>query len=163
MRAGGFREDLYYRLAAVVIDVPPLRERTGDIPMLASYFLEHAATTYQKEISGFSADALNALSRYSWPGNIRELQHVIERAVLLCTAEVVKLEHLSDLAVAGPRQMAPRPLGARIRKEKIRRAEQALAQTGGNQAAAARLLGMSSSNFARLLRSLGLKPPPPVQ
>jgi transcriptional regulator with GAF, ATPase, and Fis domain len=163
MRALRFREDLYYRLAAVVVDVPPLRQRTSDIPMLASYFLERATTTYQKGISGFSPDALDALSRYNWPGNIRELQHVIERAVLLCTSDVIKPEHLSDLAVGGQETAAPQSLGATIREEKARRIERALAHTGGNQAAAARLLGMSSSNFARLLRSLGLKPPPAMQ
>jgi transcriptional regulator with GAF, ATPase, and Fis domain len=156
MRAGHFREDLYYRLAAVVVDVPPLRERTDDIPMLASYFLDRAATMYQKRITGFSPEALNRLGRYSWPGNIRELQNVVERAVLLCGSDTVTPEHLADLAVT---QRAPHSFGLSIREEKLRRVERALAQTGGNQAAAARLLGMSANNLARLMKTLGLKSP----
>jgi transcriptional regulator with GAF, ATPase, and Fis domain len=160
MRAQRFREDLYYRLAAVGVHVPPLRERTDDVPMLASYFLERAATTYQKAITGFTPEALAALSRYSWPGNIRELQNVVERAVLLCTGPVIRPEHLSDLAVS---DVPPQHLGTLIRQEKLRRVEAALAQSGGNQAAAARLLGISPSNFARLMKSLGMKPPPSVQ
>jgi len=155
MQAGRFREDLYFRLAAVVVSVPPLRERTGDIPMLASYFLDRAATMYQKPVTGFSTEALDRFARYNWPGNIRELQHIVERAVLLCASDVVTPEHLGDLA-ATPR--APRSLGTAMREEKLRRVERALAQTGGNQAAAARLLGISPNNLARLMKNLGLKP-----
>ena len=156
MRAGRFREDLYYRLAAVVVSVPALRERTDDIPMLASYFLARAATTYQKPVAGFSAEALELLGRYNWPGNIRELQNVVERAVLLCASDTVTPQHLADLAV---RQPGPRAFGTAIREEKLRRVERALAQTGGNQAAAARLLGISANNLARLMKNLGLKSP----
>ncbi|MFQ5668187.1 MAG: sigma 54-interacting transcriptional regulator [Candidatus Binatia bacterium] len=160
MQAKRFREDLYYRLATFTVPVPALRERTSDIPMLASYFLERAAATYQKPIAGFTADALAALCRYSWPGNIRELQNVVERAVLLCTSHSIKLQHLSDLAVTQPGRQS---LGKAIRQEKRLRVEQALAQAGGNQAAAARLLGISRSNFARLLKSLGMKSPASLQ
>jgi transcriptional regulator with GAF, ATPase, and Fis domain len=159
MRAQRFREDLYYRLAAVRVEVPALRERLEDVPMLASFFLERAARVHQRPITGFTAEALAALGRYSWPGNIRELQNVIERAVLLCTGEVIRPEHLSDLAVGAASAAG---LGASLREEKRRRIEQALAQTGGNQAAAARLLGISPSNLARLIKSLGSKRPPAV-
>ncbi len=155
MRAGRFREDLYYRLAAVRIALPPLRERTEDIPLLASFFLERAARTHQRVIKGFTAEALAALCGYSWPGNIRELQNVIERAVLLCTGDVIRPEYLSELAVS--QGVGPRP-----RAEKLRRVEQALAQAGGNHAAAARLLGVSPSNLARMIKSLGAKLPPSV-
>ncbi len=156
MRAGRFREDLYYRLAAVPVGVPPLRERTDDIPMLASYFLERAATMHQKPLTGFSAAALDLLRRYSWPGNIRELQNVVERAVLLCASDTVTPAYLADLATT---EHAPRSFGTAMREEKTRRVERALAQTGGNQAAAARLLGISANNLARLMKSLGLKSP----
>jgi transcriptional regulator with GAF, ATPase, and Fis domain len=156
MLAGHFREDLYYRLAAFVVIVPALRERPDDIPMLASYFLERASITHQKPISGFSAEALDLLSRYNWPGNIRELQNVIERAVLLCASDTVKPEHLGDLAATRPSAPSFR---LALREEKLRRVERALAQTGGNQAAAARLLGMSANNLARLMKNLGLKVP----
>jgi transcriptional regulator with GAF, ATPase, and Fis domain len=98
------------------------------------------------------------VGRYSWPGNSRELQNVIERAVLLCTGEVIRPEYLSDLAAAGASS-----LQAGLRDEKRRRIEQALAQTGGNQAAAARLLGLSPSNLARLMKRLGTKLPTSIQ
>jgi formate hydrogenlyase transcriptional activator len=150
-----FREDLYYRLAAVLVHVPPLRARPEDIPMLASLFLDRAASSYEKPVKGFSADAMTLLRRYTWPGNVRELQHVVERAALWCSADIIKPEHLSGLAVAD----APRPFGLMIREEKQRRIAQALAQTGGNQAAAARLLGISRSNFGRLMKTLGVRPP----
>jgi formate hydrogenlyase transcriptional activator len=151
MRAQRFREDLYYRLAAVLVHIPPLRARIEDIPTLATFFLDRAAATYQKSIKGFTSEAMTLLRRYTWPGNIREMQHVVERAVLSCTADVITPEHFSGLAVIE----APRPFGLMIREEKLRRIEQALAQTGGNQAAAARLLGISRSNFGRLMRTLG--------
>ena len=156
MRDGRFREDLYYRLATVPLSVPPLRERTDDIPMLASYFLERAATMYQKPVTGFSAAALDLLRRYSWPGNIRELQNVVERAALLCASDTVTPAYLADLAIT---ESAPRSFGTAIREEKLRRVERALAQTGGNQAAATRILGISANNLARLMKSLGLKSP----
>ena len=163
IRAQRFREDLYFRLAAVPVEVPPLRERAEDIPMLASFFLDRAATTYQKAIRGLTPEALAALCRYSWPGNIRELQHVIERAALLCNGDVIQPEHLSDLADLAAQAPQPEALRAALRNEKLRRVEQALAQSGGNQAAAARLLGLSRSNFSRLLKNLGLRSAVAVQ
>jgi DNA-binding NtrC family response regulator len=106
-------------------------------------------------IKGFTTAALAALSRYSWPGNIRELQNVIERAALLCTGDVIRPEYLSELAVAPG-------VGPRRRAEKLRRIEQALEQTGGNHAAAARLLGVSPNNLARMIKNLSAKLPPSI-
>jgi transcriptional regulator with GAF, ATPase, and Fis domain len=163
MRSGRFREDLFYRLAGMELRVPALRERTEDIPMLASFFLERAARTYQKPVSGFAPEALAALGRYNWPGNIRELEHVVERAVLLCTGTVIKPEHLSELAVSARPEETAASLRTTIRAEKLRRVQAALAQTAGNRAAAARLLGMSPSNLSRLIKSLGWKPPSDLQ
>ena len=131
--------------------------------MLASFFLDRAATTYQKAIRGLTPEALAALCRYSWPGNIRELQHVIERAAMLCNGDVIQPEHLSDLADLAAQAPQPEALRAALRNEKLRRVEQALAQSGGNQAAAARLLGLSRSNFSRLLKNLGLRSAVAVQ
>ncbi len=155
MRAQRFREDLYYRLAAVLVHVPPLRARIEDIPALASFFLDQAALAYQKSLKGFTPEAMALLRHYPWPGNVRELQHAVQRAVLSCALDVIRAEHLSGLAITD----APRPFGLMIREEKLRRIEQALAQTGGNQAAAARLLGISRSNFGRLMRTLGAQLP----
>lgn len=159
-RAGRFREDLFYRLAGMELHVPPLRERTEDIPMLATFFLERAARNYQKSVKGFAAEALAAMGRYTWPGNIRELEHVVERAVLLSSSMIIRPEHLSELAVSNAQDQDDEvvPLRATMRTEKLRRVQAALTQTGGNRAAAARLLGMSPSNLTRLLKSLGFKP-----
>ncbi len=160
MSAQRFREDLYYRLARVVIPLPPLRNRLEDIPLLASVFLERAALTHQRFVKGFTPEAMAALRRYNWPGNIRELQNVVERAVLLCTTDVIHLEHLADLAVtASPR----RSLATAVREEKLRRVHEALTYSSGNQAAAARVLGVSPSNFARLMKHLSVKSPPSLQ
>jgi transcriptional regulator with GAF, ATPase, and Fis domain len=157
--AGRFREDLYYRLATVPLYMPALRERPDDIPALATFFAERAAGTHQKAIRGFSVEAMNTLQRYHWPGNVRELQNVIERAVLLCARDAIKVDHLSGLGEPRPSASTPTSLSARLREEKFRQVSHALVQANGNQAAAARLLGMSRSNFARLMKSLGLKPP----
>jgi len=163
MNAGRFRSDLFYRLAVVVIDLPPLRDRIEDLAPLATAFLRRAASAHHKSITALTPDALAALSRYNWPGNVRELQHVVERAVLLCTSDVIMAAHLCDLAISVPADVPHQPLVATLREEKSRRIEQALAQTGGDHAAAARLLGISPSSLARLIRSLGLKPPPSLQ
>ncbi|MBI3782710.1 MAG: sigma 54-interacting transcriptional regulator [Deltaproteobacteria bacterium] len=148
--AGRFREDLYFRLAVLPIQLPALRERLGDIPMLATHFLERAANAYGKRLRGFTPEAVALLEKYHWPGNVRELHHVIERAVLLSTGDRIRPDCLIELSLPS----SPRSLGASLRVEKLRRVEAALKQTDGNQAAAARLLGMSRSNFARLLKTL---------
>jgi len=153
VRAGNFRDDLYHRLATMPVRVPPLRERIEDIPILASFFLTQACTKHQKVIQGFAPEALGVLMRYNWPGNIRELQNVIERAVLLCGMERICVEHLSDLAAPPPPERFSRALD----EEKRRRIEIALLQSSGNQAAAARLLGVSRSNLGRLMKRLGMR------
>ncbi|HVY47697.1 MAG TPA: sigma-54 dependent transcriptional regulator [Minicystis sp.] len=91
---GLFREDLYYRLNVVTLEIPPLRERQSDIPELATFFLRRYAQENGKRIEGFSDDALASLSAYAWPGNVRELENAIERAVVLCDTPRVELRHL---------------------------------------------------------------------
>ncbi|HSU89518.1 MAG TPA: sigma 54-interacting transcriptional regulator, partial [Terriglobia bacterium] len=88
---GRFREDLFYRLNVFPIQVPPLRERTVDIPVLAMFFVSQFAQRFDKKIDAISQDAMTQLSSYSWPGNIRELQNIIERAVVLCRSNVLTL------------------------------------------------------------------------
>lgn len=149
-----FREDLYYRLATVIIDVPALRERADDIPALAVHFAQSAAAIAGKTIHGFTGRALAMLRTYHWPGNVRELRNVVDRAVLLCAADTIRPEHLTGFNAPDGDSYR---LSQIVRDEKIRRVRDALRQSNGNQAAAARLLGMSRSNFGRLLKSLGLK------
>src|SRR5262249_14459078 len=91
---GAFREDLYYRLNVVTLEIPPLRERISDIPELAAFFLRRYAQENGKRIEAFSDDALRALSGYGWPGNVRELENAIERAVVLCEGGRIELRHL---------------------------------------------------------------------
>jgi DNA-binding NtrC family response regulator len=93
---GKFREDLYYRLNVIEIDMPPLRERDGDIVILAHYFLNRYVRAMNKEIKGFSPDALVALENYPWPGNIRELENAIERAVVMCRSEEIQVCDLPE-------------------------------------------------------------------
>lgn len=96
VRAGSFREDLYYRLKVVEIKLPPLRDRKGGIPILAYHFLSLFRDQLKRNIHGISDQAMNALSRYSWPGNVRELSHVMERACVLCEGQTISLEHFPE-------------------------------------------------------------------
>jgi formate hydrogenlyase transcriptional activator len=96
IKDGTFRSDLYYRLNVFPLEVPPLRERRADIPQLAMFFLSRYARNLGKRIGGISASAKERLINYSWPGNIRELQNVIERALILCNGPILELE--SDLS-----------------------------------------------------------------
>src|SRR5690606_11971875 len=87
-----FRQDLLYRINTIEIEVPPLRERFEDIPLLANYYLKHYSTKYEKQVSKISDAALTRMHKHTWPGNIRELQHAIERAVILCNSSVLQPE-----------------------------------------------------------------------
>ncbi len=101
VQAGRFREDLYYRVNVVAIELPPLRERLGDIPLLAEHFLEKFQQSGPRRIRGFTAEALSMMRRYSWPGNVRELENCVERAVVLCREEWIGPEDLPPAVVSG--------------------------------------------------------------
>jgi len=158
VRAGTFREDLFYRLKVVPLRVPPLRERPEDVRPLADHFLRMYGLQFHKKLSGLTPDAVAALLTYPWPGNIRELRNVIERAVLLGEGEVLDAAQLNLPEASG----APRPPDAGVAallggplpeaglqlEETLARAEercvrQALVQARGNQTRAAELLGMN--------------------
>jgi DNA-binding NtrC family response regulator len=98
---GSFREDLYYRLNVVHLALPPLRERPSDIPLLLEHFLSKFNARLKREVQGFSAEALATLSGYPWPGNIRELENVVERCMLFCDGDFVQAEHLPPDILAG--------------------------------------------------------------
>ena len=104
IEAGKFREDLFFRLNTIQIQLPPLRERIEDIPILAEEFLAELMQRYRKKIHGFHPDAITALKTYAWPGNVRELRHVMERAVLLTRSDVIQV---SDLGIRGTPAKAP--------------------------------------------------------
>src|SRR5690606_17833266 len=92
--AGAFRQDLYYRINVVKIEIPPLRDRISDIPLLAGHFLEEHARELGRQLTGFSDEAMDALRRYSYPGNVRELENIVERAAVLSRRPTITLEDL---------------------------------------------------------------------
>ena len=152
--AGRFREDLLFRLNTIEIQLPPLRDRREDIPPLATYFLQRHSARYRKPLTGFDRVALQALLDHPWPGNIRELDHAIERAVLMTQGDVVRT---SDL---GLRQAAGASV-TRLEEMTLEDVERLLIQKAldryeGNVSHAARALGLSRSALYRRLASHGL-------
>jgi DNA-binding NtrC family response regulator len=151
--AGRFREDLLYRLNTIEINIPPLRDRREDIPLLAASFLARHAGRYRKTIGGFRPDAMEALLRYGWPGNVRELDHTIERAVLLVDGPEIRI---SDLALAPPADSAARLDQLTLEEVEKLLVQKALGRTGGNVSEAAKALGLSRSAMYRRLERYGL-------
>ena len=171
---GKFREDLYYRLNVISILLPPLRERPDDILDLAVFFLKSASTRGGKRIARFDDDALNALMRYSWPGNIRELQNVIERAVVLAERETVELVDLPFEIQNMPKSVSDSDRRGLVRHSPLADAGnhlnwteddpaserrilvEALHQCHGNKTKAARQLGLPRSTYFSKLKKYGI-------
>lgn len=165
---GEFREDLYYRLRVVDIILPPLRERDGDISMLAEHFLARFSKRLGKAISGISDQALTLLQAHNWPGNIRELEHVIERATVLCSESTITVSNLPEEIQLGTKSLTSTivPLisapagpvvheaveGGSDQEAEEDRIVRILKQTGGNKAKAARLLGIDRSTLYRKIQ-----------
>jgi len=126
MRDGRFREDLYYRVATVEIELPSLRQRRDDLPVLAAHLLDRACHEFGRDLKGFTAEALAALCRYSWPGNVRELRNVIERAVLLADGDWIDAEDLPSVLPRQKRREFAGSLEATLRFEKRHLVEAAL-------------------------------------
>ena len=160
---GTFREDLYYRVNTFIIDVPPLRTRTEDIPLLANHFLKHYAGGGGERLSLISDEAMDVLARYPWPGNVRELQHVIERAVALAGQEGIRTADLPDALRHGPTATGSRDLSHRLempfkeaKDDVIDEFERAyirhlLSRNGGNISRAAEQSGIDRRSLHRLL------------
>ena len=155
VREGRFREDLYYRLNVVSIEMPPLRVRPGDVLLLAEHFLRRYARENGKEIRGLAPNAVAKLAEYTWPGNVRELENVVERAVVMCDSEQVKAEHLpatlSSTAHAGVR--IPGSTFAEIEKHAILTTLEAVAWSTTR---AARMLDISVRTIQYRLHEYGL-------
>jgi len=161
---GNFREDLFYRLNVMQLNVPPLRERREDVPLLAKHFLEEYAQKNRKAIKGFVPLAMDMLVNYDWPGNVRELENAIERAVILATGEHITETQL-PLKITEQYQDLETPAASNtelldgthalvdIEKEAILAA---LSASNGNKAAAARRLGITRRTFYNKLQSYGL-------
>jgi DNA-binding NtrC family response regulator len=151
---GRFREDLLFRLNTIEIQLPPLRERREDIPLLAMHFLRRHATRYRKQLAGFDAPAMQVLLAHAWPGNIRELDHAIERAVLLAGGEQVRPIDLG-LRAAGTGS-APRLEDLPLEDVEKMLIQKALSRYEGNVSRAAQALGLSRSALYRRIANYGL-------
>jgi len=154
-----FRQDLFFRLNVVKLDLPPLRERREDIPELAHHFLELFAAKNKKSISGFTPDAMDALLKYPWPGNVRELMNTIERAAVLSRSEYLSLQDFPLIAPAAEPPPAPQtpetnplPL-AEVEKQAILTT---LAAVDGNRSEAARRLGITRKTLLKKLKEYGV-------
>ena len=148
-----FREDLLYRLNTVEIRLPPLRERREDIPVLAGHFLRTHAQRYQKSVSGFDEEAMAWLLANSWRGNVREINHIIERAVILASGEVIGM---ADLAPSDGRMAMPQLEDLTLEQVEEVLIRKALARANGNVTLAAHTLGVSRSALYRRLQSYGI-------
>jgi len=163
---GTFREDLYYRLNVFPILLPPLRERAGDITLLAEHFVQKYARSFGKTVRGLDGSAAAALAGYTWPGNVRELENVIERALILARGPDVTAADLEFTKRAGgvtpsPVAVTPaergRPLQERLSEQERAEIVSAIDQSQGNIAHAARRLGINRSTLYYRLRKHGLE------
>jgi DNA-binding NtrC family response regulator len=159
VKAGTFREDLFFRLRVVEIDLPPLRERSGDIPLLAQSFLREFAQENGKAVNDFTVDAMEALINFSWPGNVRELRTAIEHAVVLSKGERITLRDLPPSVRHGgavePRILAGKDLTVKDAEKQL--IIRALKETDGNRTHAAKKIGMSRRTFHRKLHEYQLE------
>jgi two-component system NtrC family response regulator len=155
--AGTFREDLYYRLAEIVVRIPSLAERAGDAALLAKHFLARFAREMNPSVKGFAPGALAAIENWGWPGNVRELENRLKRAVIMADGKLITAEDL-DL-IAGAAESLPVNLKAAREAADRHVIRKALAQTDGNISGAAKLLGISRPTLYDLLKQYGLQQP----
>ncbi|MFQ6041530.1 MAG: sigma 54-interacting transcriptional regulator [Candidatus Poribacteria bacterium] len=182
VQSGTFREDLYYRLKVISFNLPPLRERPGDIPLLVNHFLAAANLELGKQLKGLDRKAMDLLLKYDWPGNVRELENAIKRAAVLSRSDVILIEHLPPEIIAGPRKAEREASALESALENILNAKvkQAINQNGnnlyddilsivdkllvnlvlqevnGNQVKAAQLLGISRTTLREKIKKFGI-------
>ncbi len=160
VKAGKFREDLFFRLRVVEIELPPLRARTGDIPLLAQNFLREFAKENGKTVGDFTADALEAMINFSWPGNVRELRTAVEHAVVLCRGERIALRDLPPTVrgvAAGGEAKFFQGKDLTLKDAEKQLIIRALKETDGNRTHAAQKIGMSRRTFHRKLHEYHLE------
>ena len=168
VKAGRFREDLYYRLQVVPVTLPSLREREGDVELLARHFLKRHAHDLSRPDLAFSDDSIRILSSYMWPGNIRELENIVERVAILSEQDDIQPENLPDFIQNTPRvsstdmiELDIPPYGidfnALVGEYKSRLIETALKRTGGNKRAAAELLKLNRTTLVEMIKKKGLE------
>jgi Nif-specific regulatory protein len=165
VRSGAFRQDLYYRLNVVSFEMPPLRERREDIPLLASYFTAKYAAKFKRRVTGLAREAREALTNYDWPGNVRELENAVERAVVLGSTERILPEDLPETVLEAAPAPAEPDTGASpaagyqeaLRDFKRQLILRALEQSSGSFTEAARALGVHPNYLHRLTSNLNLR------
>ncbi|MCJ7628031.1 MAG: sigma-54 dependent transcriptional regulator, partial [Longimicrobiales bacterium] len=150
---GRFREDLYYRLRVVEVTVPPLRERMGDVSLLAEHLVRSAAETLHRDPPVLSSAASDALLKHPWPGNVRELENCLTRAVVVSTGNVIRPEHLAigPVPPESPARLAPLD---EVEREHVARV---LAATGGHKTRTSEILEISRPRLARLMEKYGME------
>jgi len=161
VKKGSFREDLLFRLNIISIPMPPLRQRREDIPVMAEHFLKKFAVRERKAIRGLEKKALHSLTKYDFPGNVRELENILERAVILCRHELIGEEDLPVLSPGSNHHggdVAGLPLPEKLREYETRLIREALERNRFVGTRAARELGISESTLRYKLESLGIKP-----
>jgi DNA-binding NtrC family response regulator len=166
VQAGNFREDLYYRLNVITIEMPPLRERNDDVPLLATHFLRIYSEENQREVEGFSSAAMDALTEYPWPGNVRELENAVERAVVLCREDTIELDELPQAVrgdAPGSRAVTEFPADGVDFRESVAEYQEhlireALKRSDGVQRRAAGLLKLSPTTLNEMIHRLGIEP-----
>ena len=161
VRAGTFREDLFYRLQVMPVHLPPLRERRGDVSLLASFFVDAYNREFRKKVSGISPEALQMLEAYGWPGNIRELRNAVERAMLLIDREWITPDDFTTLTRATPASAQFRlpPDGVNLESLERQLLEQALERAKGNQTHAGQMLGINRDQVRYRIEKFGLAKP----
>lgn len=159
VKNGKFREDLYYRLNVVNIEIPPLRERRDDIPLLVAYFSKKYSLLMKKEITGVSEEAMNYLVNYEYPGNVRELENIIERAVVLCNSSQIDVEHLPQDLKELKIEVFTKKESNFMSLEELEREyiKWILKEVGNNKTVAAQILGIDRVSLWRKLKSYGIE------
>jgi two-component system response regulator AtoC len=158
IKAGDFREDLFYRLSVIPIHLPPLRERTGDIPLLVDHFIHKYNQKSKREVKGVSAAAMKMLTLYPWPGNVRELEHTIERILILEDGDLIQPEHLPSFISGRQGDFQVFSDGELTLEELERRYLQfILRRTKGNQSSAARILGINRKTLGQKIQKYNLR------
>jgi transcriptional regulator with PAS, ATPase and Fis domain len=159
---GRFRQDLYYRVNVINIELPPLRSRVSDIPTLAHSFLQQVREDSRREVTGITDDAMATLERYNWPGNVRELQNVIERAVLLGKGPMITVADLPTEVRGTGSVVVSAPIGQKTLKEALEGPErqiirEVLEANGWNRNVTADQLGINRTTLYKKMKRLGLE------
>ena len=153
VREGIFREDLFYRINTIMIEVPPLRDRVDDIPVLANYFLKVNGERYDKNYLKFSTHALEKLANHDWPGNVRELQHAIEKAVILCDSQVLKS---SDFTFSPSQGSLPHEADLTLEEVERKAISDSVRRNGNNLSVVAAKLGITRQTLYNKIRKYGI-------